>query len=804
MWRRLVSYEYLLEPIPGPPGQFRFFYLLLALGIGCALLWVASMYRKRSNLELRRALAAETILAVAGLSLVGCSFAGVPYLSMRILVFGSSLLALLGPVVVWVRQCERPRLMERHLQAYIGQLDVLQPSLPRYTSLLLSTAHLVGLAALAQHYRWPLWSVWVLLLILLCPLWWLSLRRRRWHIHVEALAPLFLVYTVLAARLFVLIGAKVVGYPHFNLPPVWERVLSVDLAVLLALPWSLSLQVYAVLRQQRRERALLSAVAAVWLLLSFGWAAYTYLHHHTHGVTGSDPYCYAQMAVDWVEHHAPLHRFPLVARMAQLGVFPEAGLHLGYHLPHDASGRAATVWPVGQSVLLALGYGLAGESGLYLTTPVVGLLSLAALAALGWELLAGRSTGERLLVSAVAVFLLATSYAQIERLVVPMADAAAQLFTTLTVWLWLRATRTPAPQGAGQAKRSQRSWLCALLAGLSFAAAYWVRHTQLVLGVTVLFAGWAVPGERRRYVGLVAVFALAAWCVAMPDLLYHQRVMGHWLLPESLELRHFSLAFMGRMSVRMARDLFSVREFLYVAPLMVYGAWRHWRDDRVRFGMLCTWVVAILLIHLPYEALRVRDLLSIFPALCWWVGYGVLGLWQWVEKRLSEPAVAARWQPRGMTRYLRGLIYGWLVAALLLLRTRSTLLLPKASDFDAFGHLNAFQRAGFAQIGLDTEETAWIGASLNSGSIDLHSERMAFRPALWRPDELYTFVDDAIAGQTPVYLLQDGLEMAASVEAARQRYQLQLVGRYDIPFYHTGGGSTGGRIPLYRVEAATN
>ncbi|KPL17201.1 MAG: hypothetical protein AMJ93_15060, partial [Anaerolineae bacterium SM23_84] len=262
MWRRLVSYEYLLEPIPGQPGQFRFFYLLMAIGMGCALLWVAAMYRERNSPELRRALAAETVLAVAGLSLVACSFAGVPYLSMRILVFGSGLLALLGPVLVWVRLRERPRLVERHLQACIGQLDVLQPSLPRYTSLLLATVHLVGLAALAQHCGWPLWSVWVLLLALFCPSWFLTLRRRAWHVHVEALAPLFLVYTVLAARLLVLIVAKLEGYPHFDLPPPWDRVLSVDLAVLLALPWSLSLQVYAVLRHQRRERALLPAVAA--------------------------------------------------------------------------------------------------------------------------------------------------------------------------------------------------------------------------------------------------------------------------------------------------------------------------------------------------------------------------------------------------------------------------------------------------------------------------------------------------------------------------------------------------------------
>jgi hypothetical protein len=144
------------------------------------------------------------------------------------------------------------------------------------------------------------------------------------------------------------------------------------------------------------------------------------------------------------------------------------------------------------------------------------------------------------------------------------------------------------------------------------------------------------------------------------------------------------------------------------------------------------------------------------------------------------------------------------LALLLLLRTRTTLELVRASDFDAFGYLNAFQRAGFAQIGQGTEATALVGASLNSGAVELHGKRTAFRPAVWRSDELYTFADDALARGVPLYLLEDGLEMAGPLTAARQRYELQLVGRYDIPFYHTGGGSAGGRVALYRVEPRTD
>jgi hypothetical protein len=266
--------------------------------------------------------------------------------------------------------------------------------------------------------------------------------------------------------------------------------------------------------------------------------------------------------------------------------------------------------------------------------------------------------------------------------------------------------------------------------------------------------------------------------------------MGAWLRPESLELRHFSLAFMGPMLGRALRDLLAAREFLYVAPLVAYGCWQQWRADRVRWALLCMWVAAILLVHLPYEALRLRDLLSIFPVLCLWAGEGVVGLWH---------GFAPRRERAGARPFLTGLALAWLLAALLWLRTGRTLALARATDFDAFGHLNANQRAGFTQIGRDTEPQAVIGASLNSGSLELHSGRTAFRPAVWRTGELYAFVDDALGRGVPLYLLEDGLEMGPPMAAARQRYELWLVGRYDIPFYHTGGGSTGGRVALYRV-----
>jgi hypothetical protein len=373
-----------------------------------------------------------------------------------------------------------------------------------------------------------------------------------------------------------------------------------------------------------------------------------------------------------------------------------------------------------------------------------------------------------------------------------MADAAAQLFTTLTLALWLHALRCV---DSRETRRNSWPKLWALLAGLSLGAAYLVRHTQLVLLTGVLFVAWAARGRARQKATAVAWFAAAALLVAIPDLLYHQWVMGHWLRPESLELRHFSWSFMWPMAVRMLRDLLVAREFLYLSPFVVYGLARHARDDWIGFGALATGLVAVVLIHLPYEALRLRDLLSVFPILCFWAGYGMAGMW----RRLKE---SRNWS--GTPLFLRGLGYGFLLALLLLLRTRTTLELVRASDFDAFGYINAFQRVGFAQIGEDTEATALVGASLNSGAVGLYSMRTAFRPAVWQSDEFYTFADDAIARGAPLYLLEDGLEMAGPLTAARQRYELELVGRYDIPFYHTGGGSAGGRVPLYRVEPQAN
>ena len=76
-------------------------------------------------------------------------------------------------------------------------------------------------------------------------------------------------------------------------------------------------------------------------------------------------------------------------------------------------------------MLLAAGYRLLGETGLYVTTPIVALLALAATWALVQEVLRDEPRSVRYLTGALTVALLATSPEYVDRLLVPMADAGA-------------------------------------------------------------------------------------------------------------------------------------------------------------------------------------------------------------------------------------------------------------------------------------------------------------------------------------------------------------------------------------------
>lgn len=517
-------------------------------------------------------------------------------------------------------------------------------------------------------------------------------------------------------------------------------------------------QLYLVKRGARGS--FLALAGAVLLVLTFFWAGAEYIGHRTRGLTGSDPYVYAQMAVDLVRHGTPWHLFPLFPKVSGLGIPWWPIVHSGYHLPHDGLGHAASVWPVGQSALLAFGYLLLGEEGLYITTPVIGLLSLGAIYLLVAEVLHDESRGDRLLAGAWAAFILATSWEQIDRLLVPMADATTQLFTILVILFTLRAMRG-------------NHWLYALLAGLSFGGAYWVRHTQLVVGLSVLLAVALLGRERSRKERgeFLLLFGLVSFTMALPDLVYHRLSFGNFLTPESEELALFAFSYLATTGPRLGRDLLRGNEFGYLLPFLLYGAYKMYRQKKGLFLVLGGWILALVLFHLPYAALRLRDLLSAFPALIALTAYGMICVWK-----------VATSQTRASP--LRGFLASLGILSLLLLpayRTRITLTGPFGSFETTFGFVMEEERRAFDQLAAYTSPGSIIGTSLNGGPIDLYAGREAFRPAAWEAEELDLFIRTMWDGGRQVYILNDGCDEDWALSLLENRYRVEGVARLDIP-----------------------
>jgi hypothetical protein len=428
-------------------------------------------------------------------------------------------------------------------------------------------------------------------------------------------------------------------------------------------------------------------------------------------------------------------------------------------------------------------------------------------------------------VAALCCALVATSPEGSERLLVPMADAAAQLFTVLTLWLLLRG---------GRARTIRAVALHGALAGLSFGAAYWVRHPLLPLGAAAvaaaLFGALRVPLSRTRrgslfrsrrgstfrscrdhvstpsdaqdqdretwsrgehkstpprsWWVLLLAFALAALLVALPDLAFHKRAYGGWLTSESSEWFLISAKNVGRaLSGVLQQGLLRREEIGYLAPLALYGVWLLWRLHRRAALVLGTAFLAVFAFHLLYEALRPRDLIAVLPLLYLCAAYG----WVNAFRRL-------RWHKTPGAAVL-------LVCLSVLLFARSThvLSMPWRSDVTTFGHVPATQADAFRQLGKLTPENAVIGSMLNSGAIELHADRIAVHPAPWTDAELYAWADALLSRGQPFYLLDDGEEMPPLIERIESRYLLQHVATLGLPYFALGGGGLPRPAHFYEV-----
>lgn len=758
---RLLSLAYWAGPQTGPPGS-AWQAVSLALA-GLLLCCLALTFRARARRAVSTAFwAAESALCMSALAAIGLRLAAVPAASAPIWSASLALLALALPVLARLLAPEWPVLRQGWQAVWTLRRAPSQPAAA--TTWLLLALHLVALVVMVRLLRWPAWSVVALLAALLLP----QFAARALHTPhpfcIHGPSALLLAYLLGACEILRRLAFHALGILPVPLP------LPIGPLLIVLAAYAVAYQLYVFWPVAWRR-----AVAALPVLLSvvsLGWGGWAYLSLYARGVSGSDPYCYVQMAVDLVRHGTVLHHFPLFSLAQRAQVYPAPLLHIGYREAIDAAGWAPTVWPAGHSVLLGLAGRLAGDGAIYLATPLMALASAAATIWLGVVMFEGLRQNQRRLAAALAGLLVATSFEQVRWVLVHMADISSQLFSTLTIVLaWLAVSR------------ERRAY--AIGAGLALALAYWTRHTQLAMALpalALLLVARPGHGMRARWLD-AAVFLGIALVGALPDLIYHHILFGSPFHPESKELALYSLRAVPAMTALLVRGWLAPPELAYLSPFLIAGALALWPRRRASLA-LGLWLAALWAVQAPYASLRLRDLLPALPALALITGYGAVWSITWLAQRKRAAAIAVTLS----------------TVLLLWLRTAPTVALPVNRGFNNFGYLWASQRQEFASLSHHTEANAVIGATLNSGSIDLYAGRQTCLPAAWRDKELRRFVEALWNEGHTVYLLDDGLEMGQVLARARDFAQLAPVARLQrIPYYDPAGGSDLRDATLYRV-----
>ncbi|HEX7589044.1 MAG TPA: glycosyltransferase family 39 protein [Anaerolineae bacterium] len=661
--------------------------------------------------------------------------------------------------------------LSRHLAALVLSDDA-APPLPSIALAATVAVHLLGLAAVWRYYERPVWlAIPTLALLLLIPI---LVARSRGALAIEILAPLFFLYAILAVRFVFVRGfsGAVSGYFDFNAPDLSSTLFRIE-------PWTVCVLFYTLMLQARyltvRNWPRVALAGAVGLMIAaFGWASLLYVGHRTSGVTGSDPYAYAQMGIDLATHGAPLHRFTLFPSIASLGIPWSPVVHIGYHIPIDASGDAATVWPIGGSIVMALAYRLLGESGIYFVNPLASLLFLAAMGWLALEIFGGQAAGRGAWGAALSVAILATSHTLFDWATVPMVDAQAGILTVLAIGLALRFSRQP-------------RWGWALVSGCALGAAYFIRHTQVLVAPAIFILLWCSGLPRSVRWRALVVSGAGALFVALPDLWYHAVVFGGVFNVESTELSLFTLQSVISVTDLIFGQLLAAREFGWLLPFVLYGGYRMAREKRSAFAALSAWLIVLFGFHLLYPALRLRDLLPEFPALAVFASYGVVAFTAILRqdnrdvRRLAAPC-------------------GFLVALfILLIRVWNILPLPWVEAQPAYGYVTAAQRAAFEQIAVLTPTRAVVGSMGNTGPIELYGTRETFVPTLWGPGERAVFIDAMFREGRRVFLLDDDAGMTTARHELEAGYTLREVAILDVPVYSRVPDTSGA---LWEISAA--
>ncbi len=801
--KRLLSPEYLVVSEPGPVGRLWVLYLALGLlfaGGVAAALWILLGRNRASQSRVQRAWAwFELWVSLAGLGTVIGRFLGWPGWSARIWPYTLASLAVAGALAYRFHHLRLPPWLSTQLRI-LSLVPLPEDAEPRSEKgipslgLLILAGHLLGIGlVLTACYDWPVWTAPPILLGVLAPQ--VPLLLRRYPPRLMALTPLLGAYA--ATLLWILyqnLGISVIGWQGLAFPNPMVSLFYVDGVILAALAHTLLCQLGATANQLGKRTYLWRWAVAGLLLVTLIWASIVYFGKRTHGATASDPYAYAQMGVDLAERGTFLHRYSLFEEVMPLDIAYAPLQPVGYHVPRNSLGDCPSVWATGASVLLAAGYRLLGETGLYVTTPIVALLALAAAWALVQEVVRGESRAVRTLTAGLTVALLASSPEHVDRLLVPMADAPAQLFTILALLFALRGMR--------QLEQGHLGLWPFFFSGTFFAWAYWVRHTQLVLVLPVILAiilgaqtglrRAQPPTEHRWSLLLVPLltFLAAALLTAVPDLVYRWRVFGGPFATETTELPLMSLQHISPVAWQMLRDALVAGEWGYLFPLALYGGYRLARARRHEAIVLGSAFAAVLLVHLTYRSLRLRDLLSLFPLLDLAVAYGAVAL------VLRVRSITRDQMTRLGTALLSASAVAWIVLSLALARWAMIDNLWK-QGWASFGYMRPEHRAAFDRLAELTPPEAVIGASLNAGAVMMYTGRDAIRPYdSWTDDEWGTFLNAMENGGRPVYLLDDGGLMAQFIEQERIRHRLTPVEELHIPLFYTRDRETGWLLRL--------
>jgi hypothetical protein len=817
--KRLLSPEYLVVAEPGPLGGLWLLYLALALffagGLGTAF-WVLHRPGRQPKPAALRAWAwFEVWVCLAGLATVAGRFLGWPGWSARIWPYSLATLAVAGILAYRLRHLKVPGwLFEQFRIVTLGlspgaesQPPLLAPKGVPGWFLFGLVVHLAGIGlVLEARYQLPAWLAPGLLAALLLPQAPVLLRRR-----IPRLVPLSPLLAAYAASLLWLLyrrlGITIVGWQGLTFPNPLVSLFYLNGIILAAAVLCVLCQLYVLSNELRKPALLWQGALAALLAATLTWTGVVYFGKRTHGATASDPYAYAQMAVDLAERGTFLHRFSLFQQVMPLGIAWAPLQPVGYHIPRNELGDCPSVWATGASVLLAAGYKLLGEAGLYTTTPFVALLALAVTWLLAQVVLQGESKPVRTLTGALAVTLLATSPEHVDRLLVPMADAPAQLFTLLALLFALRGMRE-----LGERRRGLWSLF---LAGLFFAWAYWVRHTQVVLAAPLILAiaiGSHQPGashltgrhplpERREPSGFSPLTFLAplltlcgaALLAALPDIAYRWRTFGGPLATETTELHLMGLQHIGPVAWQMLHDSLAAGEWGYLFPLAIYGAYRLARDRHRESLVLGCAFLAVLLVNLTYRSLRLRDLISLFPLADLAVAYGAVALVCQVRAVLPGG--------KGATHLgavlLPAVVLVWVVLSLALARWAMVDNLWKRG-WASFGYMREENRAAFDRLAELTPPEAIIAASLNAGAITMYTGRDAIRPYdSWTPSEWEVFLEAMRAEGRPIFLLDDGGLMSEFIQEQKGTHRLTPIAELAVPLFYTQGRETGW---LYRLE----